>query len=267
MSGSPLAEALGRVDPDRHRFRMRAGASGEGWVVAAELVSDAALAGRQIQRARSRWGLRRREAAAYLVGSYAWGVGGPAAAAYVLARRVPDLSPQNVLVRLDEGGGIPEAALCGGRFAALASDPASGHPEALAFPGEPELLAWMRGRLVAGLGPLVELVSGLTRVGGRTLWGRAADLLAQSFLMVGEDTPDQVGCMRDARAFVSGLPFGERVGFFVVGSGERRRAFMRRSICCQAYRNPGYGYCDSCPALSQEERERRALEELARIRA
>ncbi|MCA3748827.1 MAG: (2Fe-2S)-binding protein [Rubrobacter sp.] len=264
MSRSPLAEALGLIDPERHYFRMRPVAGdGEGWVPATVLTSNEELAFRQIRRAQERWDLRRREAAAYLVGSYAWGVGGPAVAAYVLARRVPDLSPENVLVRLDEGGGIPEAAVRTGRFATLASDPAAGHPEAVPLPGEPALLGWMRERLIAGLDPLVSLVCGVTRVGGRTLWGRAADLLAQSFLMVGGDTPDQVGYMEDARAFVSGLPFGERVSFFVVERGRQRRAFMTRSVCCQAYRNPEYGYCDSCPALSQEERERRAAEELA----
>ncbi|BBL80957.1 hypothetical protein RxyAA322_28110 [Rubrobacter xylanophilus] len=266
MSRSPLSEALRLINPERHYFGMRTGAvEGGEWVAATTLVSDGGLVGRQLERAQDRWGLRRREAAAYLVGSYAWGVGGPAVAAYVLARRIPDLSPENVHVRLDEGGGIPEAAVSDERFAALASDPAAGHPDAVTVAGEEELLGWMRERLLAGLEPLADLVGAITRVGARTLWGRAADLLAQSFLMVGGDTPDQVRYMQDARAFVSGLPFGERVGFFVVESAGRRRAFMRRSVCCQAYKNPEYGYCLSCPVLSQEERERRAAEELAKV--
>ncbi|MBX6764850.1 MAG: hypothetical protein IRY88_14425 [Rubrobacteraceae bacterium] len=266
MTGSPLTETLGLIEPSRYRFGMRLADGTAGLLPAHELIHDRELLARQLEGAMGRWNLNRREAATFMAGSYAWSVGGPAAAAYVLARRAPDVSPQNVLIGMEDGG-ILQVALARELFAALASDPAAGHPGATTLEDERGLLRWLRERLLEGLGPLIENAAGLARVGTRMPWARAADLVAHSFLVAGEDTAEQPRYAGDAADFINAPSFaagGGRTDFLFVERGGVRRAFLVRGACCGSFRK-GAGYCDGCPALSREERLKRALNSLGSL--
>ncbi|MGH3088811.1 MAG: (2Fe-2S)-binding protein, partial [Rubrobacteraceae bacterium] len=125
---------------------------------------------------------------------------------------------------------------------------------------EPSLLGWMRDRLVAGIQPMVDLSREKTRVGRRAMWGRVSDMISQAMLMVAEEVPDPARYASDAEALISTFPIKGDTKFFVVERNGERRAFVTRAICCQAYKYPEYGYCGSCPMLTQEERERLAVE-------
>jgi hypothetical protein len=89
--------------------------------------------------------------------------------------------------------------------------------------------------------------------------------VASAFLMVGWDTGDQARYATDAEAFLTGphSPLRGNTSFFVVEHRGRRGAYITRGVCCQAYKDPEGRHCDPCPMLSQEERERRAIAELA----
>lgn len=261
MSVSPLAETLGLIEPSRYHFGMYLADEVTGLLSARDFVHGRERLARQLEGVRERWELGRREAAAFIAGSYAWNVGGPAVAAYVLARRAPEISPQNVLLGLDGDGGIREVALARELFATLAPDPASGHPWATPLENEDEMLRWLRVRLLEGLNPLIENVAGLAGIGTRMLWARAADLIAQGFLAAGEETPEQPRYAADAAAFIEDPKLasgGGRRDFVFVERGGVRRAFLVRGACCGSFRR-GFGYCDGCPALSQEEHVKRAL--------
>lgn len=265
VATSPLAETLERVDPEKYYFGMKLGVVGESWRRADSLArDDGEFLAAQMERTRTKWDLNNRDTAISLTGGYAWQVGGPAAVCYVLSRRVPDISPENLALRFDEDGGIAEAAVIGSRFAALPSDPAASHPDAVVLDSEAALLGWLRVRLEAGIEPLVVAVRSRMRISRRTLWSRAADLVTDAFLTAGFDTPDQARYAADADAFIStpGSPLRGNTGFFVVERDGRRGAFMTRAVCCHGYKDPEHGYCNSCPMLSQEERERLAVEEL-----
>jgi hypothetical protein len=237
---------------------------GEGWVSAGEIVGDAgAFVREQLRGARARPGFVKRDAAMSLVGDIPWWVWGAAILLYATERRVPDLSPRNVLLRY-EAGYLEEAAFASGDFAALARDPEAASA-ARVFADEGTMRDWMRACLERLLSPLVPEVRAVTRVGERTLWGRASDLVAQRFLWTGELCGDWPWCGREAEAFVKapGSPLNRNNAFFDVEHAGRRGVFMRRSVCCQEYRSPGGDQCEQCPMLPQAERVRRAREVLS----
>jgi len=246
-----------------YRFGPKLGAPAEGWTTAEVLASDRKLLAEQTACLGERRDLSKRDAALYVLGSYAWGVGGPAIACHVLSRRVPDISPENVAVRFD--GGYCEAALVRERFAVLPADPAAGHPGAVVVADEAVLLGWMRERLVAGVEPLLEGLRTFVRIGERAARSRVADLASRAFLMVAADTDDPMRHAADAETFVTapGSPLRGTTMFFVVERGGERATFLTRGACCRAYRRPGHGHCDSCPMLTKEEREERAIAQMA----
>lgn len=264
---APLRETLDRVDPDLYYFTMGLAPDepAPDWRGPPFMADDGPDFLRGAMAAtREQWSLTDRDLALAVVGDYAWWVGGPAVACYVLARRVPDVAPENLTFRHAETGRISEVALLSGRFAALPTDPAA-DPAVTTLDDEAALLGWLRGRLVAGLEPLVELVRANVRASRRLMWTRATDLLAQSMLTVARAAPDSGRYADDAAALVShpGSLLAGKTGFFNVQDNGREHSFMVRGVCCNGFRLPGHGYCDSCPALSEQERQRRALESLA----
>ena len=263
---SPLREALKLIDPEKYYFDLRFGPPEGAYETVGSLTRDGGEGvARRMEQARTKWGLGARDSALFALGTYAWGVGGPAIALYVLSRRVPDISPENLALRFGEGGNFSEVALLRGGFAALPADPAADHPEAVVLRDEAEMLDWMRGRLVTGVGPLIEAVRRHARLSRGAAWRGLADYVAEAFLMTGWDTGDQARYAADAETFVGapGSPFKSNTGFFVVEDRGRRGAYTTRGVCCQAYKESEHDNCDSCPMLTQEERERRALADLA----
>jgi hypothetical protein len=263
---SPLRSTLEMLDSGERPFRARLGLPAGGWIGAAALTGDAALAEVQSERAMERWNLTRQKAGAYLMGSYAWQVSGLASACYVLGGRVPDVSPGNLAFPLDDHGLVSGVALIGGNFACLPDDPDRESPHATVLPDEEAQLGWLRERLEAGLEPLAAVLQERTGARARTLWNRASDMVAHAFLLMAGEAEDPLRCGVRVETLVKtpGSPLRANNAFFTVEHAGRGRVFMTRSVCCQAYRSAGYGYCDSCPVLSQRERERRAREELAR---
>src|SRR6202008_1618346 len=55
-------------------------------------------------------------------GSYVWQLAAAALGSYLLGRRVPDTSADNVAVHVAENGRVDEVRFLGGGFAALATD-------------------------------------------------------------------------------------------------------------------------------------------------
>jgi ferric iron reductase protein FhuF len=263
---SPLRETLGRIDPERYYFALTLGSPEDPYETVGSLTRNRGQSlARRMELVRTKWGLSVRDSALHAVGAYAWGVGGPAIACYVLSRRVPDVSPANVALSFDGNGGLSEVALLRPWFAVLPQDPAADHPEAVVVESAGAMLGWMRDRLVAGMEPLIDAVRHHARLGRRTAWSGTSDYVADAFLMVAWDTEDQARYAADAEVFV-GDPDSSLKGntkFFVVEERGRRGAYVTRGICCQAYKDPEHDNCDSCPMLLQEERERRALADLA----
>lgn len=265
-SDPPFQETLKLVDPEKYYFELKPGPTERSYETVDSLLRDGGVSlARRMEQARSKWSLSGRDAALFMVGTYAWSVGGPAIACYVLSRRVPDVSPENVALTFDGDGGLSEVSLRSERFAVLPSDPAADHPKALVLDDEAAMLVWMREKLVAGVEPLIGAVRNRARLSRRAAWRGVTDYVSSAFLMVARDTKDQARYAADAEAFVTdpGSPLRGSTRFFIVENRDHRGAYLTRGACCQAYKKPGYDNCDSCPMLTQEEREQRALVDLA----
>jgi hypothetical protein len=261
----PLAATLGRVSALDEYLALELGTGeGDGWIAATELGAalptilrrvgeDAGTDDRRIQ-------------AALFVWSYAWKVAAPAIACYLVERRVPDVGPGNVAVRIDGGGGVRALALRSARFAELADGPASVRG-ALPLAGDAELLAWLRGRLEVHLALAVGAVRACSPIGRRAPWALAADACADAFLHVGKKLGREDDSCLEAETFLeprSGSRLRSRASFFTLERAGRHETFLRRASCCLYYKVPGGEYCATCPLLSEPERERRLRAELER---
>lgn len=239
----------------------------EGWVPARDMVEDPrAFVRERMREAGADPDFAKRDFAMDLVADVPWVAWGAPILFYATVRPVPDLTPDNLLLRY-EAGYLQEVSFRTGRFAALTGGPHAGAAMEV-FAGRGEMLGWMRKSLERLLRPLVAEVRAATRVGERTLWGRASDLAAQRFLWTGELCGDWPLLGGDAGAFVKapGTPLDRNNAFFEVEHAGRRGVFMRRSVCCQEYRAAGGNHCEQCPVLSPAERERRAREVLAGVK-
>jgi hypothetical protein len=267
-AASPLARPFARMAGMKDELYLfaRLGApedDGE-WVSLSKEIEDGELVGEQLRTMKEEWEVDNRGAAIGVVGGLAWQVGGAALFVYATERRVPDLSPENVLLRLEQGG-IAEVAFASGRFSALASDPDSDAASAV-FESEDGMRDHLREGLEAAISPVVDHVRSHLRVSKRTMYNRASDLLGQRLLQFGDTgVADGEWCGREAERLVRSpdSPLDGATRFFAVENGGRREVFIVRGCCCHGYKHPEHGYCDSCPLLSQEELERRASEALA----
>lgn len=262
----PLQQTLDRSEALREALILdaRLGVPADGdWVSAEELVAEDSP--ELARRMEFLLGLRgKRDAAMALAGSYARWLAGPAIVSYLLERRAPDLSPANVAVRFSEYGNVDAVAFRRGDFAALPSDPDLAHIDAVILPDEGESLRWLRQSLEDHLAPVIGGVRAITRVGERALWGRCADLCAHAFLAAGREIGTDAGSKAEAFVSAPESPLNGRTRFFAIEHAGREQTCLVSGVCCQGYKVPGYGYCATCPLLSQEELERGAREALAR---
>lgn len=83
---------------------------------------------------------------------------GSAAAMWLTARRIPDLTPSNLLVRTIDGQ-VTARALVRARGAVLATDTLADHPELVTLVDVEEGRSWLRERIVAIVTPLIPAVA------------------------------------------------------------------------------------------------------------
>lgn len=260
---APSFERMAEMKGDLYLFARLGAPEDEGWLPISRLMDDGDFVGGQLHAIKEKWNLDNRNAAIGIVGGVAWQVGGAALFVYATERRVPDLSPDNVMIRLVDGG-LAEAAFVSGRFAALAGDPESEYATTL-FDDEGGLRGHLREGIEGMLSPVVDNVRAAMRVSKRMMWNRASDLIGQRMLQFGETVADRSWCGHEAERLVksSGSPLDGATRFFVVERGGREEVCLVRGCCCHGYKDPEHGYCGTCPLLSQEERERMALEAMS----
>ncbi|WP_026370887.1 IucA/IucC family C-terminal-domain containing protein [Kallotenue papyrolyticum] len=200
--------------------------------------------------------------AAFLINSYAWFLPAAAIAAYLTEKRVPDLDPDNVVVRLrspDEGG-LFEIGLLSSRMAVLPDDPAAGAAEATVLHDTVQLRAWLRRRIEAHMAPLIEAVHRHTGFSRRAQWNLVADDCAALFLWIGQRIGAEERACVEGRAFVgaAGSPMqASRTAYITLDVGGQRHTFRKRGGCCLYYRLPGGQHCSTCALLPAQEREQR----------
>ena len=252
-----LAATLGRISALDEYLTIELGTGGgDGWVPATELRAALPAILRRVGEDAGTDDVRI-EAALFLWG-YAWKVAAPPIACYLVERRVPDVGPENVALRIDDRGGVSELALRSARFAEVAGGPAD----------DADLLGWLRERLESHLAVVVGAVRACSPLGRRAPWALAADACADAFLHVGRKLGREQESCREAELFLAPRPgsrLRSRARFFTLEHAGRRETFLRRASCCLYYKVPAGAYCATCPLLPEPERERRLLADLERF--
>jgi len=265
----PLVESMGRVALLNPHFFLPIREEGkDGWIDATDLFlgDDERLCDLMLAYGQNAWGTTNRHAAgsAFLI-AYLSRLTWPVIAQYVITRRVPQVSLNNMVFH-QVGGRIDATALNYPSFAVLSTDPAAGHPDAEVLADEAALYHRLKEWL---LDSNVSLVIGALHQSGRASLkvsrNAAAASCSQAFnrLYALADTPDRV--VRDAEVFFGdtrSLLFGQLTMEVFEHQG-KRGFFSRRGGCCLWWRSErSNDYCSNCILLSRQQQDERFREML-----
>jgi hypothetical protein len=262
-SGEPggLTASLTRVAALQERAEIRVDLPDDArWLRCASLLEDPREFDRW--RARLREWLRgeygiapERTAASYVM---SWYLRVPAYVGALLLhheRRVPDLRPGELGVRLATDG-RPDAegiAVLGRSFYCLPSDPGSGRPEATVVADERALAGVLRARYVAHASRFVKAYRRSSPLGARTLWAGATDALDSALWWAGVQggTPATEGAAVADAALVLDHRFPPLTSASTLrmetGPDGERGWTRRRESCCFSYLLPHESECAGCP--------------------
>lgn len=164
--------------------------------------------------------------------------------------RVPDVSAENLAFRFDSSGYVVEYAFRSQRFAALSSDSAAGHPDAIPIADLESLTAWMFDRMVEHhMRPFFARVRAKTKLGLNVMWAALAGGCAGALMGLQRDEYFTIEEAIDAHTALLELappPMHDRVSIYPLQSGNHRALFMRLEVCCQKYLHPDMGKCGYC---------------------
>ncbi len=209
-----LANTLTRVSQAVPEFSATVGELESGWFPAADFGDPtSARVTESLERLAADYpGADMRTQAALFINQYAWYLSGAAAIAFLLEKRVPDLTQPNIALRYNtvtweedgESGEYEhlEVRFLSGRFAALPDDPAAGLPDVIVLPDAAELREWFRQGVEAHMQPVIDRAHVASRLSRSALWRIVADSCAQAFLHTGKQVGEAVQAEREGLAFV-----------------------------------------------------------------
>lgn len=198
---------------------------------------------------------RLRPPAMFWFGHYAYTIELITFAFFVVEGRVPDLSPDQVWLRIGENTDIQNLAWRGRRFAALPDDPDASHPDCMVLPTRQALREYMREQLTSHLTPLVDTISTYSSLGKPGLWEIAADYTAFAFVALGELLGDEAIGMKESQAFSAQRSrLSVRRSFILIEHLGTTHYLLDRVSCCLYYQVGDGKYCHSCPHRPVEER-------------
>ncbi len=233
-----------------------------GWVRVDELAADRSLLADIMDRIGRAYGERGRPfTGTSLLRGYLWRVLTPAAAAFLLERRLPDLRAESVALRFGGGGSVEDVAFAGERFAVLPQDPDAAHPAATVLSSEREILYALRDALAeTHLAALAPALRGLgVRRGSRALRQVFADSCAEAFVFVGRYLGREAEGVGLAETLLAGpSPLSAPLNYRVLEYPGGSQATRVRNACCLYYKT-GNGPCFTCPRKTDEERVRDLL--------
>ncbi|MCS6828834.1 MAG: (2Fe-2S)-binding protein [Caldilinea sp.] len=272
----PLRRTFARIGHMHRYIQVRLGETDEvGWIAPIDLFTPGAVAlQKMIDAAQKRL---RTEAANIIAGAllqeYQWPLIASAIAGFLIDRRVPDMSLQNVRLRLPSQESKTQEvhesiAYCCGRFAALPDDPAADHPDAWIVPDPDALRAYLRAGIEAHMGWVIGRLSQYLGCSERGLWPYVTDrcggmlcwlMQQQQRTAASEDIEEEF----QALLKVSGSPLNnKKAGLFALTYRDCTRVFLNRATCCFWYKTEGGDYCANCPHRTQTDRHQRLLQSI-----
>lgn len=276
----PLQETFARIAQRSEFIRPRLGrpAGGEGWIVPADLFAPQSPSLAALIRATQR--RVRTEAptvtGGVLIQEYQWPLLATAVACFLVDRRVPDLRPENVQLRLPPEESEGEAreqgeqiAFLRGCFVALPDDLAAGRPDALLVPDLDALRAALRTGIETHMAFVIDKISEAVGCKPKGLWLFVTDYLASmlSWIMQKQGQSACLTCIeQEAHALIGGAqsPLNKKkVSFFALTYQGHTHVFLDRASCCYWYKMEGGAYCSTCPHRTKQDRNERLLKHLA----
>jgi hypothetical protein len=252
-----LAEA-GRLSP---YFHMPAVDSRAGeWTLARDLFlgDDDKLRRLVLSYGQVAWGATNNHvAASAFIIAYLTRVVHPAVAQYILYRRVPDISLDNLAFHRTADGRIDATGLVRPAFAALPGDPDAGHPDVLSLADGPDLLqrlmAWLfEDNATLVIQALRRAVRASVPVSRNAVATACAQALHQLYPMAAD--PDLVADTADDLFRDPASPAYQQVSMEIVEHDGRRGLFGRRAGCCLVWRTrKADGYCANCILTPREQ--------------
>ncbi len=165
-------------------------------------------------------------------------------------KRAPDVSAGNFALRLDSSGEIVEYAFCSRRFAALPSDSAATHADAVTVADFESLIAWMFERMIERhMRPLFSHVRAQTKLGMNVMWANVATCCAGAIMRLqraGVFTVEEALAEEASLLERGPEPLRERLSVYPLTSGDHQALFMRVEVCCQKHLHPDMGKCGYC---------------------
>ena len=205
-----------------------------GWLPAEAFTTGAALPD-LLDAAYQRWGAGPAAAAALAWKSYAYWLTLPAVVGYATARRIPDMSAGNVLVRLHVAAPFLEIGLRTPRVAVTPGDRLAGRPGVAVVD---DLPGYLRRTLVDGhLGAVLDGLHRLVRVGRRTLLGSLASAVAYSLTRSADALPGPIA--PTAATLLTALGVEPLVEI-------TPQLRVQRRTCCLAFTLPEPKICAGC---------------------
>lgn len=213
-----------------------------GWTPATRYTDEDALPN-LITAAQRRWRASPHVAAALAWKSYAYWVALPAVLGFAVGR-VPDVSAENVLVRLHVGPPFLEVGLGRPTVAVAQGDPLAGQPGVREVD---DLPGYLRDRLLdKHLSPVLDGLHDLVHLGRRTLLGSVASAVGHALVRSSYALPDPATIGPVADTLLSALGVADLVEI-------TPELTVRRHTCCLAFSLPEPKICRGCclpPRLS-----------------
>ena len=174
----------------------------------------------------------------------------PAVYGLYAGQRILDVSAGNFAIRLDDSGRISGHSFMSRRFAALSSDSAAGHPDAVVVPDRDSLIDWMFARMAdEHLRPLFQRVRTVSRLSQNVMWADVAGRCVEALINLqraGRLTMEEAIAEKTALLARAPHPLRDCVSLYPLRSGSNQELFMRIEVCCQKYLHPEMGKCGYC---------------------
>jgi len=215
-----------------------------GWIPGEQLV-DGTRVPELIYTARQRWLTEPHVAAALAWKAYTYWLALPAVASYAIARRVPLLRAEEVLVQLHDRQPFLSIGLRQPTVAVLPDDPLAASPSGVAVvPDEAALLAALRSSLLdAHLDPVLEQIRARVHLGRRTLLGSVASGIAYGLVRALAGNPPE-STVETTRTVLAALGLDRLVDLSPTLDGTGVRVWRR--TCCLAFKLPEPKICSGC---------------------
>jgi len=251
-----LAQTLAIAGMIGERFGMSPGGAGEPGFLPADALSDADLVRAIDDRGRDVGTDEQRVATTLFLQGYVYRIAAPMLAAWVLHRRIPDVSARNLAVRFNAAGRVQDVAMREPRVYALAGDHMS---DAEVIPVADLAGAAIKVLLTDHLLDVMGRLRAFCKLGLPLAKGSVASQIGMALTFVdAQSTESWQLVSRIALEFLSRTEpqiggQGRSGDMQYMQHGLREGVTFRRGTCCLVYRAKGKEFCGGCPLRSEPE--------------